>query len=78
MGGAVTEEEMAMVSLGTEQFGPLRFREVQAITPAAPEPLPPPGGGAAAAGSASRLRAADMTPERMREIVSAMDEPHEA
>ena len=59
----------ASMSTTTEGFGPLRFREVQA------DPLPSSGGGVGGVGGVGggRLRADDMTAERMRSIVNALE-----
>ena len=52
------------MSAAAEGFGPLRFREVQS------EPMQQPSGAASGGG---RLRADDMTAERMRSIVNALE-----
>ena len=62
---AVSEEDAPTETMGREAFGPLRFREVQAELPhVAPSATVQSGGG---------LRAEDMTAERMRDIVNALE-----
>jgi hypothetical protein len=61
---SVAEEDVPVEVVGSRDgFGPLRFREVQAE-------LPHASSGAATSGG---LRAEDMTAERMRDIVSALE-----
>ena len=62
---AVAEDDAPTETVGREAFGPLRFREVQVEMPhVAPSATVQNGGG---------LRAEDMTAERMRDIVNALE-----
>ena len=58
---AAAEEDAPVEPVGREGFGPLRFREVQTELPHA------------ATANGGGLRAEDMTAERMRDIVHALE-----
>lgn len=62
---AVAEDDAPTETVGREAFGPLRFREVQAELPHVAS--------SATVQSAGGLRAEDMTAERMRDIVNALE-----